>query len=77
MAGALLPVRTQRLFQQFELFENAIVVEEREQGLTRLRQLSLEGEEVRRVQFAEPACVTWLGYNLTRPPRACAMVTAH
>ena len=59
----LLPVRTQQLFQQFELFENAIVVEEREQGLTRLRQLSLEGEEVRRVQFAEPAYVTWLGYN--------------
>ncbi len=59
----LLPFREQTLLQGFELFESALVVEEREQGNTLLRQLTLSGEEVRRVQFADPAYVTWLGHN--------------
>ena len=59
----LLPFRSQVLLQGFELFDSALVVEEREAGNTLLRQLTLSGEEVRRVQFADPAYVTWLGYN--------------
>lgn len=59
----LLAPREEVLLQQFELFNQAILVEERQDGLSRLRQLTLAGDEVRAVQFADPCYVTWLGYN--------------
>ena len=51
------------LLQDFELFDSAILVEERVAGLTRLRQLDPQGLPVRTLQFADAAYVTWLGFN--------------
>lgn len=51
------------LLQDFELFDSAILVEERVEGLTRLRQLDPQGLPVRTLQFADAAYVTWLGFN--------------
>jgi oligopeptidase B len=59
----LLAPRQEVLLQQFELFSAAILLEERQAGLARLRQLDLNGAEVRAVQFADPCYVTWLGFN--------------
>ena len=67
----LLPPREQVLLQAFELFDAALLVEERQEGLTRLRQLDRQGAEVRIVQFADPCYVTWLGFN---PDPACGEV---
>ncbi len=60
---ALLPVREQILLQDFVLFRNALFVEERDAGLTRLRQLDLQGQEVRTIAVDDPAYVLWLGTN--------------
>ena len=59
----LLPPRDQVLLQEFELFRDALLVEERQQGVTCIRQLDLDGVEVRVVQFADPCYTSWLGFN--------------
>ena len=59
----LLAPREEVLLQEVELFRDGLMVEERSQGLTLLRQLNAEGRELRRLQFEEAAYVTWLGYN--------------
>lgn len=59
----LLPVRDAILLQDFLLFRNALFVEEREAGLTCLRQLDLQGQEVRTIAVDDPAYVLWIGTN--------------
>ena len=60
---SLVPARQDVLLQQFELFNAALMIEERVAGLTRLRQLTLDGDHVRTVSFDDPAYVCWLGFN--------------
>jgi len=59
----LLPAREETLLQDFVLFKNALYVEERVAGLTQLRQLDLQGQEVRMISVDDPAYVLWLGAN--------------
>lgn len=53
----------QVLLQGYELFQTAILVEERIDGLTRLRQLDRDARPIRTLSFADPAYVTWLAFN--------------
>lgn len=51
----LIPHRAQVLLQNFNLFEDYLVVQERRDGLTRLRILPWSGQEEHEVDFGEPA----------------------
>lgn len=59
----LLPERSDVLLQDFLLFRQSLFVEERIDGLTRLRQLDLNGSEIRTIAVDDPAYVLWLGMN--------------
>ncbi len=67
----LLAPREDVLLQEVELFRHGLLVEERSQGQTLLRQLDGEGRELRRLQFEEAAYVTWLGFNPDPEAREC------
>jgi oligopeptidase B len=60
----LLPARDEVLFEDFELFTDNIVVQERSDGLVRLRVLDLSGRPEQEIEFDEPAYVAWLSTNL-------------
>lgn len=51
------------LLQDFLLFRNTLFVEERFDGLTRLRQLTLEGQPIRDIEVDDPAYTIWIGTN--------------
>jgi len=59
----LIAPRDAVMLEGFSLFRDWLVVEEREQGLTHLRQIHwLSGEE-KSLKFDDPTYVTWLAYN--------------
>jgi len=60
----VVPHRTDVLLEGFELFREHLVLEERENGLTRIRVRPWEGEGEHEVAFDEPAYVAFLGANL-------------
>lgn len=49
--------------EDFALFENWLVIEERQRGLTSLRQINWHSGEDFGIAFDDPAYVTWLAYN--------------
>ncbi|ART80567.1 S9 family peptidase [Oceanisphaera avium] len=55
--------RSEVLLEGFTLFNDWLVVEERSQGLTQLRQLQLEGAIEYTLRFDDPTYVTWLDIN--------------
>ncbi|AOV97024.1 oligopeptidase B [Edwardsiella hoshinae] len=59
----LVPPREAVMLEGFCLFRNWLVVEERANGLTTLRQIQRHSGEERRIRFDDPTYVTWLGYN--------------
>jgi oligopeptidase B len=48
---------------RFTLFTDWLVVEERQRGLTSLRQINRKTREVVGIAFDDPAYVTWIGFN--------------
>ena len=60
----VVPHRPGVLLEDFELFREYLVLEERENGLTRLRVRPWQGEGDHDVAFDEPAYVAFLGANL-------------
>ncbi|MCX8960030.1 oligopeptidase B [Erwinia psidii] len=61
----LIPARTPVLLEDFSLFRDWLVVQERELGQTRLRQICRKTGSDTVIAFDDPACVTWLSYNPT------------
>ncbi len=51
------------MLEGFTLFTDWLVVEERQRGLTSLRQINRKTREVVGIAFDNPAYVTWLAYN--------------
>lgn len=51
------------MLEGFSLFRDWLVVEEREQGLTNLRQIHWTSGEEKSLNFDDPTYVTWLAYN--------------
>ncbi|MBD8213247.1 S9 family peptidase [Erwinia persicina] len=62
---AVIAPRDTVVLEGYTLFRDWLVVEEREQGLTRLRQISWARGESRSIAFDDPAYVTWIGHNPT------------
>lgn len=60
---ALIPARDHIMLEGFTLFTDWLVVEERQRGLTSLRQINRKTREVVGIAFDDPAYVTWLAYN--------------
>jgi len=60
---ALIPARDHIMLEGFTLFTDWLVVEERQRGLTSLRQINRRTREVVGIAFDDPAYVTWLAYN--------------
>jgi oligopeptidase B len=59
----LIPAREQVMLEGFTLFTDWLVVEERQRGLTSLRQINRKTREVVGIAFDDPAYVTWIGFN--------------
>lgn len=59
----LIPPREQIMLEGFTLFTDWLVVEERQRGLTSLRQINRKTREVTGIAFDDPAYVTWLAFN--------------
>jgi oligopeptidase B len=59
----LIPPRHEVMLEGFTLFTDWLVVEERQRGLTSLRQINRKTREVVGIAFDDPAYVTWLAYN--------------
>lgn len=60
---ALIPARDDVMLENFTLFDKWLVVEERHQGLTSLRQIHWRSGEDKGIAFDDPTYVTWLAYN--------------
>ncbi|MCS2161342.1 oligopeptidase B [Scandinavium sp. H11S7] len=60
---ALIPPRDEVMLEGFTLFTDWLVVEERQHGLTSLRQINRKTRESTGIAFDDPAYVTWLAYN--------------
>ncbi|OMP91378.1 oligopeptidase B [Raoultella terrigena] len=60
---ALIPPRDDVMLEGFTLFTDWLVVEERQHGLTSLRQINRKTREAVGIAFDDPAYVTWLAYN--------------
>ncbi|MEJ2482986.1 MAG: S9 family peptidase [Gemmatimonadota bacterium] len=60
----VVPGRDDVLLENFELFEDAIVVQERQDGLARLRVLDLSGALNHEILLDEETYVAWIGTNL-------------
>ena len=60
----LVPSRDDVLFEDFELFTDNIVVQERRDGLVHLRILDPSGRLDHEIAFDDPAYVAWLSTNL-------------
>jgi oligopeptidase B len=59
----LIPAREQVMLEGFTLFTDWLVVEERQRGLTSMRQINRKTREVVGIAFDDPAYVTWIGFN--------------
>lgn len=59
----LIPPRENIMLEGFTLFTDWLVVEERQRGLTSLRQINRKTREVIGIAFDAPAYVTWIAYN--------------
>ncbi|WP_117060924.1 oligopeptidase B [Klebsiella pneumoniae] len=59
----LIPPRHDVMLEGFTLFTDWLVVEERQRGLTSLRQINRKTREVVGIAFDDPDYVTWLAYN--------------
>lgn len=59
----LIAPRETIMLEGFTLFTDWLVVEERQRGLTSLRQINRKTREVTGIAFDDPAYVTWLAYN--------------
>ncbi len=59
----LIAAREDVVLENFTLFTQWLVVEERHQGLTSLRQINWESGEEKGIAFDDPTYVTWLAYN--------------
>ncbi|TKI08230.1 S9 family peptidase [Martelella alba] len=59
----LIPAREDVVLESFTLFRDWLVVEERHQGLTSLRQIHWQSGEEKGIAFDDPTYVTWLAYN--------------
>ena len=59
----LIPPRSDVMLESFTLFTDWLVVEERQRGLTSLRQINRKTREVTGIAFDDPAYVTWVAYN--------------
>ncbi len=59
----LISPRESIMLEGFTLFTDWLVVEERQRGLTSLRQINRKTREVTGIAFDDPAYVTWLAYN--------------
>lgn len=59
----VIPARTEVVLEDFSLFRDWLVVEERERGLTSLRQINWQTGQDHGIAFDDPAYVTWLSYN--------------
>ena len=62
---ALIAPRADIVLEGYTLFRDWLVVEERQQGLTRLRQINWQSGESSSIAFDDPAYVTWIGHNPT------------
>ena len=51
------------MLEGFSLFKEWLVVEEREQGLTHLRQIHWQSGEEKHIRFDDPTYMTWLSFN--------------
>jgi len=59
----IVPARQDTLLEGYELLRDWLVVEERNQGLTLLRQIHWQTGETRTIQFDDPTYTAWLGTN--------------
>jgi len=59
----LIAPREAVMLEGFSLFRDWLVVEEREQGLTNLRQIHWTSGEEKSLNFDDPTYATWLAYN--------------
>lgn len=59
----LIPPRDEVMLESFTLFTDWLVVEERQHGLTSLRQINRHSHEETGIAFDDPAYVTWVAYN--------------
>ncbi|RWR03829.1 protease 2 [[Pantoea] beijingensis] len=57
------PARDNIVLEDFQLFRDWLVLEERQHGLTRIRQLAWLGGQEINIAFDDPTYVSWLGYN--------------
>ncbi|MGC6230963.1 prolyl oligopeptidase family serine peptidase [Hafnia paralvei] len=55
--------RDEVMLEGFSLFKDWLVVEEREQGLTHLRQIHWQSGEEKHIRFDDPTYMTWLSFN--------------
>ena len=55
--------RSDIVLEGYALFRDWLVVEERQRGLTRLRQIHWQSGKEAAIAFDDPTYVTWLGYN--------------
>jgi Protease II len=60
---AVIPPRQEVMLESFTLFTDWLVVEERQRGLTSLRQINRHSYEETGIAFDDPAYVTWVAYN--------------
>lgn len=61
----LIPARDDVMLEGFSLFRDWLVIEERQEGLTHLRQIHWQSGEEKSLKFDDPTYVTWLSYNPT------------
>jgi len=59
----LIAPRIEVMLEGFSLFRDWLVVEERHQGLTQLRQIHWKSGEEKSLAFDDPTYTTWLAYN--------------
>lgn len=65
------------MLEGFTLFTDWLVVEERQRGLTSIRQINRKTREVVGIAFDDPAYVTWIGFNRTRILAAALRLLIH
>lgn len=66
----VIPTRERVMLEGYTLFTDWLVVEERERGLTSLRQINRRTGEESGIAFDDPAYVTWIANN-PEPETAC------
>ncbi|UXK10867.1 prolyl oligopeptidase family serine peptidase [Erwinia pyrifoliae] len=59
----VIPARDDIVLEDYSLFRDWLVVEERQHGLSSLRQIHWQSGRSYTIAFDDPAYVTWIGYN--------------